>query len=85
VVHDVPKQEIKRLKHRHHPSRKVGLFEGLEGKKMEDCLTDSEAEGREDLEDNREYLCTHEDWYSKAELSSHAIYSFTTTRIVRKP
>jgi 2EXR family len=62
MVHDVPKQEIKRLKHRHHPSLKASFYKGPEGKKMGDWLTDSETEGREELDDNREYLYTHEYW-----------------------
>jgi 2EXR family len=61
MVHDVPKQEIRRLKRQHLPTLKVGMFEVVEGKKFGDWLTDSEAEGR-DSDVDRSYAHTHEFW-----------------------
>ncbi|KAF4614367.1 hypothetical protein G7Y89_g15370 [Cudoniella acicularis] len=48
LTHNIPVDLIRRLKHRHHPSRRIGIGEinrkRPDGKKYRDWITDSEAE-----------------------------------------
>jgi hypothetical protein len=63
MTHEVSREDIKLLKQRHHPSRKVGP--GHNGsypdKKCGEWLTDSETEGANDDYD-RNYIYTGDEW-----------------------
>lgn len=61
MTHNVPKDEFKRLKHRHHPSRQVGCYtSAFSDKGWGDWITDSETEGADHFD--RRYISTDDDW-----------------------